>query len=107
MTLSYGVMGGEYQAFGHMQFLTRYFDYGMDVQMAMDTPRFFPDPFEDFVEVEAPVGADICDVLRARGHNIREAKRPIGGSQVIAIDWETGLLTAGSDPRKDGCAMGY
>ena len=106
-TMSFGVMGGEYQAFGHMQFLTRYFDFGMDVQMAMDTPRFFPDPFEDFVEVEAPVSEDIRDALRARGHDIREATRPIGGSQAIAIDWETGLLTAGSDPRKDGCAMGY
>jgi gamma-glutamyltranspeptidase/glutathione hydrolase len=63
-TMSFGVMGGEYQAFGHMQFLTRYFDFGMDVQMAMDTPRFFPDPFEDFVEVEAPVSEDIRDALR-------------------------------------------
>ena len=106
-TMSFGVMGGEYQAFGHMQFLTRHFDFDMDVQMAMDTPRFFPDPFEDVVELEEPIGADIRDALAARGHNIRTAGRPIGGSQAIAIDWETGLLTAGSDPRKDGCALGY
>ena len=39
---------------GHMQFLTRHFDFDMDVQMAMDTPRFFPDPFEDVVELEEP-----------------------------------------------------
>ena len=106
-TMSFGVMGGEYQAFGHMQFLTRHFDFDMDVQMAMDTPRFFPDPFEDVVELEEPIGTDIRDALAARGHNIRTAGRPIGGSQAIAIDWETGLLTAGSDPRKDGCALGY
>ena len=65
-TMSFGVMGGEYQAFGHMQFLTRHFDFGMDVQMAMDTPRFFPNPFEDFVEVEETVCEDICEALRAR-----------------------------------------
>ncbi|GIS13396.1 MAG: hypothetical protein CM15mP115_25470 [Alphaproteobacteria bacterium] len=41
--MSFGVMGGEYQAFGHMQFLTRLFDYEMDVQEAMDTP-LFPEP---------------------------------------------------------------
>jgi gamma-glutamyltranspeptidase/glutathione hydrolase len=107
VTMSYGVMGGEYQAFGHMQFLTRHFDYEMDVQMAQDMPRFFPDPFDDFVEVEAPVPDDVRTALRHLGHDIRPASKPIGGSQAISIDWETGLLTAGSDPRKDGCAMGY
>ena len=107
VTMSYGVMGGEYQAFGHMQFLSRHFDYGMDVQMAQDTPRFFPDPFSDFVAVEAPVPEEARDALRRMGHDIRPAGKPIGGSQAIGIDWETGLLTAGSDPRKDGCAMGY
>ena len=107
MALSYGVMGGEYQAFGHMQFLTRHFDFGMDVQMAQDTARFFPNPFIDVVDVEAPIAETTREALRTLGHDIRPAGKPIGGSQAIAIDWETGLLTAGSDPRKDGCAMGY
>ena len=107
VTMSYGVMGGEYQAFGHMQFLTRHFDYRMDVQMAQDLPRFFPNPFSDFVELEAPIPDDVRDKLRHMGHDIRPAGKPIGGSQAISIDWDTGLLTAGSDPRKDGCAMGY
>ena len=61
----------------------------------------------DFVEVEAPIPQNIRDALGDLGHTIRPAGRPIGGSQAIAIDWETGLLTAGSDPRKDGCAIGY
>ena len=107
VALSYGVMGGEYQAFGHMQFLTRHFDFGMDVQMAQDTARFFPNPFIDVVDVEAPIAETTREALRTLGHDIRPAGKPIGGSQAIAIDWETGLLTAGSDPRKDGCAMGY
>ena len=105
--MSFGVMGGEYQAFGHMQFLTRLLDYNMDIQEAQDTPRFFPDPFSDVVEVEEPIPEAIRDDLRARGHNIMQAKVPIGGSQAIMIDWKNDLLTAGSDPRKDGCAMGY
>jgi len=105
--MSFGVMGGEYQAFGHMQFLTRLLDYGMDIQEAQDLPRFFPDPFSNVVELEEPIGNDICEALRARGHNIQPAKKPIGGSQAIFIDWKTGLLIAGSDPRKDGCAIGY
>ena len=105
--MPFGVMGGEYQAFGHMQFLTRLFDYGMDIQEAQDMPRFMPDPFSDVVEVEEPISDELRDGLRALGHNIQPAEKPIGGSQAIFIDWNTNLLHAGSDPRKDGCAIGY
>lgn len=100
-------MGGEYQAFGHMRFLTRHFDYGMDVQMAQDTARFFPEPFNDFVEVEGAIPEATHEALRSLGYDIRPAKKPISRSQAIAIDWQSGLLTAGADPRKDGCAIGY
>jgi gamma-glutamyltranspeptidase/glutathione hydrolase len=105
--MPFGVMGGDYQAFGHMQLLTRMFDYGMDIQMAQDVARYFPDPFENKIEVESPIPAATRKTLIKRGHNIVPAKRPIGGSQAIWIDWEQGILTGGSDPRKDGCAIGY
>jgi len=105
--LSFGVMGGEYQAMGHQQFLTRYFDYGLDIQEAQDAPRFMVDPFTGDVEIEGPVCGDVTEALRAKGHTIKRALAPIGGSQAIAIDWEKGVLTGGSDPRKDGCAIGY
>jgi len=105
--MPFGVMGGDYQVFGHMQLLTRMFDFGMDIQMAQDTPRFFPDPFDNIVEVETPIPAHTIDALIARGHRITQASHPIGGSQAIWIDWDEGLLTGGSDPRKDGCAIGY
>ncbi len=105
--LSFGVMGGEYQAMGHLQFLTRYIDYGLDIQQAQDAPRFMVDPFTGEVEIESSVAAETVAALRAKGHKIEAAVSPIGGSQAIAIDWENGVLTGGSDPRKDGCAAGY
>ncbi|MEM8843073.1 MAG: gamma-glutamyltransferase [Pseudomonadota bacterium] len=105
--MPYGVMGGEYQAMGHMQFLTRFFDYGMDVQEAMDAPRFMADPFTGEVEMEETVPQAIRAELADLGHAIVKPGKPIGGSQAIWIDPDTGILTGGSDPRKDGCAMGY
>ena len=100
-------MGGEYQPIGHMQFLTRLFDYGLDVQEAQDAPRFFPDPFTGEVEVEGTIPADILAGLETKGHKLIRPEKPIGGSQAIWIDWDEGVLTGGSDPRKDGCAIGY
>ncbi|MEM1162911.1 MAG: gamma-glutamyltransferase [Pseudomonadota bacterium] len=105
--MSFGVMGGHYQSMGHMQFLTRMFDYGMDIQEAQDSPRWMPDPFTGEVEVEGTVPDAVQAELRARGHNIIAPEKPVGGSQAIWIDHETGVLTGGSDPRKDGCAIGY
>ncbi|MEP1210002.1 MAG: gamma-glutamyltransferase [Rhizobiaceae bacterium] len=107
IVMSFGVMGGEYQAMGHLQFLTRVFDYGLDVQGAMDAPRFMVDPFSGEVEIEGAVPDAVVEELRSRGHEIARAKRPIGGSQAVAINWDNGVLTGGSDPRKDGCAIGY
>jgi gamma-glutamyltranspeptidase/glutathione hydrolase len=45
--------------------------------------------------------------LKQRGHTVIEAPEPLGGGQAIRIDHAAGTLTAGSDPRKDGCALGY
>ena len=105
--MSYGVMGGHYQSMGHMQLLTRMFDYGFDVQQAMDAPRFMADPFTGDVEMEWTVPEEIRADLAARGHRIAPAEKPVGGSQAIWINPETGVLTGGSDPRKDGSAIGY
>ena len=107
VVLSFGVMGGDYQAMGHMQFLTRYLDYGFDIQQAQDLPRFMADPVNGEVSIEHGMAADIRDALAARGHRLVDAENPIGGSQAVAIDWQQGILAGGSDPRKDGCALGY
>ena len=105
--MSFGVMGGQYQSMGHMQFLTSLFDYGMDIQESMDRPRFMIDPFEGSVEMEGAVPDDIREELIRRGHRLVPPAKPIGGSQAIWIDWDQGVLTGGSDPRKDGQASGY
>lgn len=105
--MPFGVMGGHYQALGHAQFLTRLLDYGHDLQEAMDLPRFFPLSGEDGVQIECAVPGDTLKALERLGHRPVAPARPIGGSQAIWIDRERGVLAGASDPRKDGCALGY
>jgi len=107
LVMSYGVMGGEYQAYGHMQFLSRMFDFGLDIQEAQDLPRIFPDPKTGDVLAESGLPDKVADALRTKGHTLAAPVKPIGGSQAVWIDWDEGVLTGGSDPRKDGCALGY
>ncbi len=105
--MSYGVMGGQYQAFGHMQFLSRLLNYGMNIQQAIDHPRFFPDINSGVVQVEDEIDSVLIEKLKKFGHKPVPQHTPIGGAQAISIDWGKGTLTGGSDPRKDGCAIGY
>jgi len=103
--MSFGVMGGDYQPMGHTQIITNMVDYGMDVQQAIDSPRFFFDG--DLSAVETGTPAATIEGLRRRGHTVAMAAAPLGGGQTIKIDWDRGVLIAGSEPRKDGCALGY
>ena len=105
--MPFGVMGGQYQAFGHMHFLTRYFDFGMDIQEAQDAPRIFPVAGSDNVEMEGTIPEAVVAGLEKLGHKRIRPPKPIGGSQAIWIDHERGIFTGGSEPRKDGCAIGY
>jgi len=107
VAMSFGVMGGQYQALGHAFFLSKLFDYGMDMQSAIDLPRFSPLFGTDAVEVEGTMPFDAQEGLAVLGHRVVRPARPIGGAQAISIDWENGVLTGASDPRKDGCALGY
>ena len=103
--MPFGVMGGDYQPFGHVHLLTNILDFGMDPQAALDCPRVFHDA--GFAEVERGIPAGTVLGLQARGHATLVPSEPLGGGQAIRIDWQSGTLTAGSDPRKDGCALGY
>jgi gamma-glutamyltranspeptidase/glutathione hydrolase len=103
--LAFGVMGSHFQPMGHALLIGNLIDYGMDIQQAIDAPRVF---FEDEETVaEEGLAAATVEGLRARGHQVATRELPLGGGQAIQIDWERGTLTGGSDPRKDGCALGY
>lgn len=103
--LAFGVMGAHYQPMGHVQLVTNIVDHGMDVQTAIDAPRVFFVGEQSVVERSLPQAT--IAALRARGHDVAFAHAPWGGGQAIHIDWQRGVLIGGSDPRKDGCALGY
>ncbi len=102
--MPFGVMGGQYQSTGHARFVTNITDFGLSPQAAMDAPRSFAEG--DVLNVENGYGEDVRAKLREFGHNVQTPETAIGGSQAILIH-DGGLLEGGSDPRKDGCALGY
>lgn len=103
--MPYGVMGGHYQPMGHSFFLTNHLEFGMDLQEAMDAPRLLP--LRGKVQIERGIPLEVRDVLSRMGHELEVVERPHGGAQAIWIDRPRGCLIAGSEPRKDGCALGY
>jgi gamma-glutamyltranspeptidase/glutathione hydrolase len=105
LAMSFGVMGGAFQPAGHAHVLANMLDYGLDAQEALDAQRVF---FEGGkVVVEQTASAELRAGLAAKGHEIAERELPLGGGQIIQVDQERGVLVGASDPRKDGCALGY
>jgi gamma-glutamyltranspeptidase / glutathione hydrolase len=108
---SYGVMGGFMQPQGHVQVLSALVDDGLDPQAALDLPRFCIDVEESGgrVALEEGIPEETCSALEKMGHPVYSVsgydRSLFGRGQVILRDAETGVLTAGSDPRADGCAM--
>jgi gamma-glutamyltranspeptidase/glutathione hydrolase len=103
--MSYGVMGGDYQPMGHMTVAVNRYVYGMDPQEAIDWARYFPR--QGKVLAESGVPEAVRAGLVARGHVLERPAEPLGGGQAIAIDRVNGMLVGGSDPRKDGFALGF
>jgi gamma-glutamyltranspeptidase/glutathione hydrolase len=108
--LSFGVMGGFMQPQGHLQVLVNMIDFGLDPQEALNALRFRIQLGDGVaVEKELPVG--VMEELRRRGHTIfpvGDTERNLfGGGQIIERDTDTGVLLGGSEPRKDGCAIGW
>jgi gamma-glutamyltranspeptidase/glutathione hydrolase len=91
--VSFGVMGAHYQPMGHVQMALNLYDYGMDVQSAIDAPRAFFDG--EFTLVERGMPAETVAGLSARGHRVTTAPSPWGGAQAIRIDWRRGVLIGG------------
>jgi gamma-glutamyltranspeptidase/glutathione hydrolase len=103
--MPYGVMGGHFQPMGQSWFLANHFEYGLDPQQAIDLPRVFT--LNGRTEVERGVPPDVVTALRRLGHDVVPIQTPHGGGQAVLIDRARGVLIGASDPRKDGCALGY
>jgi gamma-glutamyltranspeptidase / glutathione hydrolase len=117
---SFGVMGGYMQPHGHLQMLINMVDLDIAPQQSLDMPRWRLAVDGGGVGAQEPGGrvlvedgwsfATLAELAR-RGHQLVPidgfARGTFGGGQIIVRDPATGVLTAGSDPRKDGCAVGY
>ena len=103
--LSFGVMGGHFQPVGHSILVTGMLDRGLDPQEAISAPRSFA--YDGELRLEPTISQEVAADLHGRGHRVVRTAEPLGGGQAIWIDDERGVLVAGSDPRKDGCALGY
>ena len=103
--MSYGVMGGQYQPIGQAHVLQNIFDFGMSIQEAIDAPRAFA--LNGKLKVENSFSKNSIQNLSNLGHEIEIVNEGIGGGQGIMIDRKEGILIGGSDPRKDGLAIGY
>ncbi|WP_108484377.1 gamma-glutamyltransferase family protein [Oceaniglobus ichthyenteri] len=105
VVMPFGVMGGGYQPVGHARFVTDTVDFGLSPQEAVDGPRAFADGGK--LGVERGYGDAVRAELATLGHDVTTPTTAIGGAQAIRIDHDSGVLEGGSDPRKDGCALGY
>jgi gamma-glutamyltranspeptidase/glutathione hydrolase len=108
--LSFGVMGGAIQAQGHVQVLVNLIDLGMGLQQAIHAPRYRYTSGKN-VLLEDEIPTQVIEQLTERGH-VRASppgvlRSSMGGGQAIMIDPLSKTLMGASDPRKDGCALGY
>jgi gamma-glutamyltranspeptidase/glutathione hydrolase len=112
LLMSYGVMGGDVQAQGHVQVLVNLIDRGLNLQQAIDAPRVRYISGRG-VMMDDELTSPVIGALVERGHErVRPAaglthRALMGGGQAIMIDPATGALSGGSDSRKDGLALGY
>jgi gamma-glutamyltranspeptidase/glutathione hydrolase len=114
-----GTPGGDYQVQVNLQILTAMIDLGYDPQQAAEMPRWsstqpgqeanWPHDCPDALNLEARFAEDVRAELAARGHPVVELGDLDGpcSVEIIRRDAATGLLTAGSDPRRDGWALAY
>jgi gamma-glutamyltranspeptidase / glutathione hydrolase len=107
--IGFGIMGGWNQAQAHAQFVANIVDYGMNVQAALEQPRFTKDTFEGCdVQMEETVPADVRAGLKQRGHQIKLLEPlsfSVGQGAAVARDSSRKVNFAAGDPRSDGAAI--
>jgi gamma-glutamyltranspeptidase / glutathione hydrolase len=113
--LAWATRGGDAQAQWNLQVLSNIVHHGMNVQEAVERPRWFSFPATDPATIDAPFELrmeagfppDTYDRLRERGHRVVTPRPSSGGVQVIRIEHDPLRYAGGSDPRPDGLAVGY
>jgi len=107
--MTFGVMGGDMQPQGHVQFLVNLVDFKMNLQEALDAPRVrHIQGMEVLLEDGIPMRT--ISELEKKGHQVLQAPSSVnefGGGQAVYRDHEHNVLLGASDRRKDGCAIGY
>ena len=110
--LSFGVMGGFQQPQGHLQVISNMVDYNLDPQDALDALRFSIDVQSmETIYVEEDLDKKIITDLVNKGHKIEivsgNERIMFGGGQICQINSETGVISVGTEPRKDGSALAF
>jgi gamma-glutamyltranspeptidase/glutathione hydrolase len=107
--VAFGIMGGWNQSQAHAQFVADLVDYKMNIQAALEAPRFTKGTFEGCdVQMENRFSGKVRDELTAKGHKIQVMgtfSSVMGGGQAVLRDFSTGVNYGASDPRKDGAAV--
>lgn len=108
--VAFGIMGGWNQSQAHAQFIANLVDFKMNIQAALEAPRFSKHTFQGCdVQMENRIPPKTRDELAAKGHNIQVKgafSSVVGGGQAVLRDFSTGVNYGASDPRKDGAAVG-
>jgi gamma-glutamyltranspeptidase / glutathione hydrolase len=106
--VAFGIMGGWNQSQAHAQFIANVVDFKLNIQAALEAPRFSKHTFEGCdVMIENRVAANVRTELTAKGHNLQVRgafSGGMGGGQAVMRDFSTGVNYGASDPRKDGQA---
>lgn len=107
--IGFGIMGGANQPLAHAQFVSNFVDYGMNVQGALETPRFTVagNDVNCEIVIESRIKPEVLDALRSKGHKLevrKEFSAKMGRGQVVVHNSKTRMNFAGSDPRADGVA---
>lgn len=105
--IALGCVGGDMQPQGQVQFICNVLDFGMNLQDALDAPRWRYEGVGAQVALEAAMPAESWLDLPERGHDIVGSGGFFGGAQAILIDRGNGSFQGGSDSRRDGCAIGF
>ncbi|MCX8109533.1 MAG: gamma-glutamyltransferase, partial [Verrucomicrobiae bacterium] len=107
--VAFGIMGGWNQAQAHAQFVANIVDYGLNIQFALEAPRFTKLSFDGCdVQIESRIPQQTIEQLQSMGHEVKKIApyaQAVGGGQAVLRDFSNGVNYGASDPRKDGAAI--